>query len=92
MAEKFSIDSLINNSNTTHEKKIENSSTIDWIRYDETFQSLTITFKGSKDSYTYFDVPFSVYQNLIDSDSVGKYFAGNIKKNYTYSKKSQQSR
>jgi hypothetical protein len=91
MLEKnYSVENLMQSSESTHEKKIENSSTIVSVSYNSTFQSLTVTFKGNKESYTYFDVPFAVYQNLIDADSAGKYFAGNIKKNYTFSKKAQQ--
>lgn len=83
----FSWDELNQSSSQVLEKKIDNSSTIEYIKYDPTFKALTICFKGSKDNYTYFDVPVDVYRNLVDADSAGKYFAQNVKKSYTFSKK-----
>lgn len=36
--------------------------------------------------YSYSDVPFSVYQNLLSAPSHGEYFHAHIKKNYAYRK------
>jgi hypothetical protein len=47
--------------------------------------SLDITFK-SGDKYRYFDVPLSVLNEFMNSDSFGKFFQKSIKNNYKYIK------
>lgn len=61
------------------------SSNICSIGYDAKKQILEIEFNHGG-IYQYFDVPQSVYNELIDADSHGKYFAINIKNNYKYQK------
>jgi len=46
---------------------------------------LDITFK-SGDKYRYLDVPLSVLNDFVNSDSLGKYFQNHIKNNFKYIK------
>lgn len=48
---------------------------------DETVGELTITFVNGQ-SYTYSDVPTSIYEGLIGSSSPGSYFHAVIKDAY----------
>ena len=57
------------------------SSAIATVAYDQESEELTITFTGGN-SYTYSDVPMSVYQGLMSAGSKGAYFNDNIKDNY----------
>lgn len=64
-----------------------NSSTLHSARYDSLLQTLTITFKTSSGSYSYFDVPSDVAATLFASaneGSAGKYFIKHIKNNYPF--------
>lgn len=56
----------------------EGSSAIASAEYDDEASELTIYFLNSRD-YTYKDVLFNTYQDLISAPSPGKYFAS-IKK------------
>ncbi|WP_257252525.1 KTSC domain-containing protein [Endozoicomonas sp. SESOKO3] len=42
--------------------------------YDPTARILEIEFVGSDSLYRYYDVPKSVYQDLLSADSVGRYY------------------
>lgn len=57
------------------------SSAIAAVAYDQESEELTITFTGGN-SYTYSDVPMSVYQGLMSAGSKGAYFNDNIIDNY----------
>ena len=57
------------------------SSNIQSIGYDDEVKSLYVTFKGGK-TYEYENVPASVYDELSEAESVGKYFNQFIKNNY----------
>jgi hypothetical protein len=83
----FWTEALSADSSIVYNHDVENSSIIQKVVYTVSLKSLTIYFKNSKESYTYFDVPLTVYQDLIKADSIGKYFASNIKKKYNFSKK-----
>ncbi len=62
------------------------SSNLDFVEYDSTYCELFITFKsGSK--YVYFNVPESVYCDLLNAPSKGKYFNKNIKPFYRYQRR-----
>ncbi len=58
------------------------SSNIQSVGYDSSKQVLEIEFKGSG-VYRYYDVPEEEYSGLLDADSIGKYFYGNIRDRYT---------
>lgn len=59
----------------------ENSSSIQSCDYDDDNQILTVTFVRGK-SYQYEDVPKSIYEDLKDAESPGKYFQSYIKNVY----------
>ena len=61
------------------------SSNIDEVEYDEQSQTMSVTFNNGS-TYSLFNVPKGVYERLINSDSVGSYYASNIKGRYTTSK------
>lgn len=66
-------------------KNIVSSSNINSIAYDEKTLRLEIEFlNGAK--YQYFDVPKTIYCELMAAASHGYYFASNIKGSYSYSK------
>jgi len=55
------------------------SSQIKSIGYDEGTQMLEVEFRYSGSVYTYFDVPKSVYDEMMASESVGKFFNAKVK-------------
>jgi len=59
------------------------SSNITSIGYDEDSGTLEVEFHGGA-VYQYFDVPFAVYDGLMEADSQGKYLAQHIKGQYRY--------
>lgn len=59
------------------------SSNLHSVGYDPASQILEIEFHGGR-IYQYFNVPASVYQNLMRAASHGKYFADFIRYNYRY--------
>lgn len=61
-----------------------NSSMISMADYNESTQTLTLTFKGGK-AYAYAAVPPNVYKEFEDASSPGKYFLANIKNTYSVS-------
>lgn len=58
------------------------SSNISDIGYDDATSELYITFRNSGRTYKYADVPSGEYHMLETADSVGSYFANNIKNQY----------
>ncbi len=62
------------------------STNIAKIGYCEKTNSIGVKFNASDDIYLYFGVPSSVYENLVDADSIGSYFSQNIKNNYLNTK------
>lgn len=52
--------------------------------YDPDLENLRIEF-SSGDSYTYFNVPKSVYMGLQHASSAGQYFHRHIRSRYSYS-------
>lgn len=61
------------------------SSNIKSIGYDSDNMILEVEFNNLT-IYQFFNVPNSVYNNLMNAQSHGKYFASNIKNNYKYIK------
>lgn len=61
------------------------SSNIDRVGYDEDSKTLAVEFRTGA-TYHYFEVPKSVYEGLKSAESVGAYFAQNIKGSYAYHK------
>ena len=62
-----------------------NSSAISRVGYNEQDQTLTITFLQSGRTYTYYDVPISIYRAIARAGSPGRYFNANIRNRYSYS-------
>ena len=61
------------------------SSNLASIGYDAENEILEIEFNHGG-IYQYFDVPFAVYDELIEADSHGQYLAQHIKGKYRYVK------
>lgn len=61
------------------------SSNLEAASYNTITNELDIQFKGGS-IYRYSDVPESVYQDLLDADSHGKFFHTNIKGMYEFEK------
>lgn len=61
------------------------SSNISSIGFDEDSNTLEVEFIGGT-VYQYFDVPFAVYEALLDSPSKGQYYAQHIKGYYRFVK------
>lgn len=62
-----------------------NSSNLAEVGYDTETQTLTIVFRKSG-TYEFFDVPETVYQELMAAGSLGDYFARSIRGKYRYAK------
>jgi KTSC domain len=58
------------------------SSAVREIDYDETTQTLDVTFTSGQ-RYQYKDVPREHYRAMGNAESVGRYVAEHIKPNYT---------
>lgn len=59
------------------------STMIDNVVYDFANNKLKVRFKNGS-VYEYENVDKSVYENLTDAESIGKYFNENIKHKYTH--------
>lgn len=64
-------------------RKPVKSSNILSIGYDDDELILEIEFKNNA-VYHYYDVPYNVYNNLMNASSHGKYLISNIQDNYKY--------
>ena len=60
------------------------SSQIAAIGYNVETATLTIQFKRKGSVYEYSEVPEIIYANMLNADSVGKYFHEHIKGHYAY--------
>lgn len=58
------------------------SSCFESVGYSEFGEALVVRFLDSGSVYVYYDVPYSEYEELIYSDSIGGYYNNNIKGNY----------
>lgn len=61
------------------------SSNIAEVGYDSQFATLEVQFVDGK-VYQYFDVPSNVYDEMMASDSVGKYFSSHVRGTYRYAR------
>lgn len=61
---------------------ISDSTCLDLAGYNYLHQMLYIRFLDSQAEYIYFDVPDSVYEDLVNADSVGSYYNSSIKGQY----------
>lgn len=61
------------------------SSNINAVGYDQDTKKMVVEFKGGG-QYEYTDVPFDVYTDLMDSDSVGQTFHKTIRGKYEFEK------
>lgn len=63
------------------ERKEVTSSNIASVGYDATTQTLEVEFTSGK-VYQYANVPAKTHSELMSADSVGSFFAANIKKRF----------
>ena len=60
------------------------SSALSRVGYDKREHVLVAEFKDSGAIYAYYEVPESVYNELLDAESIGNYFYYNVRTSYTY--------
>lgn len=58
------------------------SSNVAAVGYDDSEQVLFIRFKGKDKVYEHHGVPEEAFKELLSAESVGSYYARNIKKKY----------
>lgn len=61
------------------------SSNVASIGYDENTMTLEIEFNDGS-VYQYFEVPYTLYQGLMQAGSIGGFLSANVKKHYRYVK------
>lgn len=61
------------------------SSAIRQVGYSENDRTLSVTFLQSGRTYTYYEVPVSVYRGITSSSSPGRFFNANIRNRYRFS-------
>lgn len=61
------------------------SSNVAEVGYDSPSMTLEVLFLNGT-LYQYFDIPEILHQELIQSDSIGRFLNSNIKNNYRYTK------
>lgn len=61
------------------------SSMITIVDYHQENQILKVTFH-SGETYAYFNVPFNIYQELLNADSKGRFMNNNIIEMYDYAR------
>ena len=66
---------------------IKDSSVIKAVSYEKKLKRLNVTFSNGN-VYTYSGVSYARFNNLVNNESVGKYFAKNIKGKYLSEKRS----
>jgi len=59
------------------------SSSLESVGYDAKQRVLEVEFIHGA-VYQYFDVPLAEYESLLNADSLGRYFNGNIRGNFDY--------
>ena len=59
------------------------SSMMTAVNYDEDSAELDITFVGGK-TYRYSEVPQEIYDGLLEAESKGEFFNGQIKDRFSY--------
>lgn len=53
------------------------------VKYNSEDKTLVITFKNNK-QYLYLDVPLEIFKDLMESESLGKFFIANIKNSFSF--------
>lgn len=66
-------------------KEIEDSTQMQIVSFDATKLLLTVTFKSGA-TYEYYDVPIDVAENLLQAESMGRYFHRYVRGPYKYKK------
>lgn len=61
------------------------SSNLSQVGYEEENQTLKVVFKNG-DLYHYFGVPKEVFELMLKSESIGKFFNQHVKNKYQYGK------
>ena len=61
-----------------------NSTNIDSVGYNADTQTLTVKFKVSGQTYEYLNVPQTLYEGLMASESKGTYLNENIRSQFAY--------
>lgn len=67
------------------ERKLVDSSNLAEVGYDPQYATLEVMFKDGK-VYQYFDVPLNVYEDMIASDSVGRFFTVHVRGIYRFAR------
>ncbi|MFB2660930.1 KTSC domain-containing protein [Shewanella mangrovisoli] len=62
---------------------IESSNLVS-VGYDENTSTLEIEFRSG--TYQYFDVPYHIYEGLINASSAGSFHHQNIKNHFAYNR------
>ena len=60
------------------------SSALEQVRYDNAAHTLYATFRDTGRTYVYEHVPQELYDGLIFSDSLGRYFNAHIRDRFPY--------
>jgi KTSC domain len=60
------------------------SSALEQVSYDETAHTLCATFRDSRRTYIYRDVPLELYDGMIAADSLGGYFNAHIRDHFPF--------
>jgi hypothetical protein len=68
------------------------SSNIAAVGYDNIQNILHVQFKGKDTVYAYQGVPVEVYESMMASESIGSFYARNIKKVYSNEVVNQEGR
>jgi hypothetical protein len=68
------------------EREVVQSSMFESIGYDSLTSIFEAEFKNGGAVWQYFDVPESIYYELRNAGSIGKYFLANIKGQYSESR------
>ncbi len=64
------------------ERQNVDSSMANCVGYDSSTSTLEIEFKKNGEVWQYYDVPENVYNEMMGSGSIGKYFLAYIKNQY----------
>jgi len=62
------------------------SSQISAVGYSEEHKTLAVEFIRNNSLYYYSDVEKKVFEEMIEAESVGKFFAANVRDKYEYEK------
>ena len=73
---------------------VPDSSLIQKLRWDKVSEkstngNLTVMFKSNNEVYSYENVPHNIVESLLNSESIGKFFAEEIRNNYSFHKETK---